>query len=97
MKKYLIFLIVFLILFVVRQFYTLSDYYICKKGWLHGEGNIRTDFFAFEKDDYIKDDTIYINNKAEFTIINRGYRPIIPNYIVVKSISTEDVATFHEK
>ncbi|MDQ0639393.1 hypothetical protein QF042_002958 [Pedobacter sp. W3I1] len=84
------------IVFISRQFYTLSDTYIKKHTWLHGEGH-GSDLFLFDKDDDIRSDTIYINGQAEGFILKRGYRPLIPNYLVIKSLSTNEIGTFHEK
>lgn len=84
------------ILFISRQFYSLSDSYIKNHTWLNGEGQ-GSDLFIFDKDDDIRTDTIYIKRKAEGVILKRGYRPFIPNYLVIKSLSTNGIGTFHEK
>ncbi len=85
------------ILFITRQFYTLSNSYIKQQDWLYGEGYHFTDFIFFGKEDDIKNDTIYKHGHPEAFILHRGYRPIVPNYLVIKSLTTNEVGTYHEK
>jgi len=96
-RKTKIILVILTTLFVARQFYTLSDYYIKQHGWLHGEGYCFTDFFPFDKNNNIKNDTIFRNRTPVAIILHRGYRPLIPNYLVIKSLNTNEVGTYHEK
>ena len=96
-RKIKIGLVILTILFVARQFYTLSNPYIKQHGWLHGEGYSFTDFVSVDKNDDIVSDTIYRNGTPDAFILHRGYRPIIPNYLVIKSLTTNEVGTYHEK
>lgn len=96
-RKIKIGIVLLTLLFVARQFYTLSNPYIKQHGWLYGDGYGFTDFFTFDKNDDIVNDTIFINGTPEAFILHRGYRPIIPNYLIIKSLTTNEVGTYHEK
>lgn len=85
------------ILFIARQFYTISNPYLKQKAWLHGGGYHFSDGFTFGKEDDIINDTLFFNKKPVALIIKRGYRPFIPNYLVIKSLKTNKIGTYHEK
>lgn len=98
MKKIKIGILLLAVLFIARQFYTLSDSYIKQHAWLGGsaDGSL-PDGFSFGKECDIINDTLFCSKTPFAVIVKRGYRPIIANYMVVKSLKTNEIATYHEK
>ena len=86
------------------QYYTITNEVIKKSPWKCGDGNIGMgDLIWFKnighnKDYYhLKGDSIVYKNKNIAVITKRGYRIIGGNYLIIKSLSTHDTATYHEK
>lgn len=98
MKRVIEILVLLLLLsFFARQFYTVSNSYIIKQAWLYGGGYHFTDGFTFSNNDAIVNDTIFIANTPKAVILNRGYRSFIPNYLTVKDLKSTQTGTYHEK
>jgi hypothetical protein len=87
------------ILFIVRQFYTLSNQYIKNQVWKNANGGLHmNDVIVFNSNQTaLRADSIFMDNTAFAIIVKRGYRPFIPNYIVVQHIQSKEMITYHEK
>ena len=68
--------------------------------WKGGDGNLGlSDVLHFGKSDYYKlrNDTILKDNKAVAVIIDKNFRFFGDNILTIKSITTNQIATFYEK
>jgi hypothetical protein len=87
------------ILFIVSQYYTLSNQYIKNQVWKNADGGLyMSDVIVFNNSKTtLQSDSIFIDNTAYAVIVKKGYRPFVPNYIVVQHIQSKEMATYHEK
>lgn len=95
-KHIITILILIIILFTGRQFYTISNSYIRKQNWKYSDGFHIGDALNLKKRELIGD-TIYKENKPIAIIKKRGYRFIIPNYMIIQSIETNETGYYCEK
>ena len=85
------------LLFLMK--YKLSNQLIQNSWWKVGEPIGLPDVLAFDKinGNYLKNDTIFIANKARAIILTRGFRIFADHKLTLKNIDNQQVGNYYQK